>query len=394
MNRPRRLTFREACQALRIFEESDTESASSDENVDGTGDATINDSLTDQDLQESPEADIIAMEESDARVEGSDAESEEDDDIVTLTEEANINSDFSLRNPANIPFSYAPFSPALRQRNIMRQAPGPRSNPVDEISSWRLFLTNEILSIIKRCTNRKISQFNRTNGRSIKLFSEDEIHAALAIIYRAGVDRDNFSDLLRLFHPTDSRPFYRAAMGINRFKQFIRFIRFDDFRSRAERQKSDRLAAFSDVWELFVSELKKHYIPDSDITIDEQLVGYRGRAPGRTYMPSKPRKYGVKIFWAADSNTGYALNGKIYLGRAPNQQGPERELGKNIVLELMKPFYNTGRNVVMDNFFTSFSLAAELIPKNLTILGTMRKNRREIPRCLLETRSMEQFESR
>ena len=199
--------------------------------MDGTGDATINDSLTDQDLQEPPEADIIAMEESDERVEGSDAESEEDDGMVT--EEAIVNSDNSLRNPANIPFSYAPISPALRQRNIMRQAPGPRSNPIDEISSWRLFHTNEILSIIKRCTNRKISQFNRTNGRSIKLFSEDEIHAALAIIYRAGIDRDNFSDLLRLFHPIDSRPFYRAAMGINRFKQFIRFIRFDDFRSRA-----------------------------------------------------------------------------------------------------------------------------------------------------------------
>ena len=108
------------------------------------------------------------------------------------------------------------------------------------------------------------------------------------------------------------------------------------------------------MWDIFVSELKIHYIPDSDITIDEQLVGYRGRAPGRTYMPSKPRKYGVKLFWAADSNTGYALNGKIYLGRTPSQQGPERELGKKIVLELMKPFYNTGRNVVMDNFLPRF----------------------------------------
>ena len=58
-------------------------------------------------------------------------------------------------------------------------------------------------------------------------------------------------------------------MGINRFKQFIRFVRFDDFRTRAERQNSDRLAAFSDVWKLFLSELNKHYIPDADIIIDE-----------------------------------------------------------------------------------------------------------------------------
>lgn len=63
MNRQRRLTFRQACEALGIFEDSDSDAASvSSENdghveVDGTGDAVIDDS--DLDMQEIPEAEII-----------------------------------------------------------------------------------------------------------------------------------------------------------------------------------------------------------------------------------------------------------------------------------------------------------------------------------------------
>ena len=48
------------------------------------------------------------------------------------------------------------------------------------------------------------------------------------------------------------------------------------------------------------NEVRKN-VPKSDITVAEQLVGYRGRIPGRMYpvqsvhMPMKPHKYGVKI---------------------------------------------------------------------------------------------------
>ena len=208
MNRHRRLTFRQACDALGIFDESDSDIASvSSENndhveVDGTGDTVIDDS--DLDVQEIREAEIEMGE--------SEEESESEEEEETIPEEINDSfEDRLLQNPANIRFSMTPISPALRQRNILRQNPGTRSNPVDEISSWRLFHTNDIFHLIKRSTNRKISQHNRNNGISIKLFTDHEIHAALAIIYRAGVDRDNFSDLVRLFHPTDSRPFYHAT---------------------------------------------------------------------------------------------------------------------------------------------------------------------------------------
>ena len=102
--------------------------------------------------------------------------------------------------------------------------------------------------------------------------------------------------------------------------------------------------------------------------------------PGRTYMPSKPRKYGLKVFWACESNTGFALNAIIYGGR--NGDEIHYNLGHDLVMELSEPFYNTGRNICTDNFFTSYQLALNLLQHNLTLLGTIRSHRREIPPLL------------
>ena len=47
-------------------------------------------------------------------------------------------------------------------------------------------------------------------------------------------------------------------------------------------------------------------------------------------------------------------------------------------MELCTPYYNSGREIVTDNFFTSHSLAVALLQQNLTLLGTIRVNRVEV----------------
>ena len=60
-------------------------------------------------------------------------------------------------------------------------------------------------------------------------------------------------------------------------------------------------------------------------------------------------------FWACESSTGYALNAVAYAGNEGYQVC--RNLGQGIVLTLMKPYYETGRDVCTDDFFTSYNLA-------------------------------------
>jgi hypothetical protein len=99
-------------------------------------------------------------------------------------------------------------------------------------------------------------------------------------------------------------------MGLNRAKELFRHMRFDNVNTRTDRIRTDKLAPIRDLWEMHAATLQRHYRPDSCITIDEQLVATRGRCSFRQYIPSKPGKYGIKIFWACDSATSYPLKGK------------------------------------------------------------------------------------
>lgn len=45
-------------------------------------------------------------------------------------------------------------------------------------------------------------------------------------------------------------------------------------------------------------------------------------------------------------------------------------MGKHVVLNRTKPFYNSGHEIMTDNFFASHSLAVELQKHNLTLLDS------------------------
>lgn len=109
-------------------------------------------------------------------------------------------------------------------------------------------------------------------------------------------------------------------MRLKRFQEVTRFIRFDNKDTRAERRNLDKLAAFRDIWEMFVARLSSIYNSGFDMTVDEQLVAFRGKCPFCQYMKSKPAKYGIKIRWVCDSKNSFPLNGQVYLGKQPGQQ--------------------------------------------------------------------------
>ena len=136
---------------------------------------------------------------------------------------------------------------------------------------------------------------------------------------RAGRDRNIFLDLEGLWQSSDSRPFYCIVMSLNRFKLLLQCFCFDNWHRRDERKPVDKFAAVSEIWDVFLRNARLVYIPEECITVDEQLVGYRVRIPKRTYTPSKPRKFGLKMFWACESSTDYELNAIAYGGKERNR---------------------------------------------------------------------------
>ena len=59
-------------------------------------------------------------------------------------------------------------------------------------------------------------------------------------------------------------------------------------------------------------------------------------------------------------------------------------LGMHVVLSLASHLYRTGRNVTCNNFFTSLKLSRKLSLERMTLVGTIRSNRRELPKELRE----------
>jgi hypothetical protein len=80
--------------------------------------------------------------------------------------------------------------------------------------------------------------------------------------------------------------------------------------------------------------LLRHYRPGTNLTIDEQLMPFRGRCGFIQYLPAKPDKYGIKFFWIVDSQNCFPLKGTPYLGK--EGRNPQTGLGMNISVELSR----------------------------------------------------------
>ena len=124
--------------------------------------------------------------------------------------------------------------------------------------------------------------------------------------------------------------------------------------------------------------MRDAYTPGPQITVDEQLVCFRRRCPFRQYIASKPGKYGIKILAICEANASYASKMQVYTGKNPTV-GREVNQGARFVQDLVKKIKHSGRNITCDNFFTSIQLAQDLLKKKLTLVGTIRKNKPELP---------------
>ena len=89
------------------------------------------------------------------------------------------------------------------------QQPRAIGRPQTKIESFKLKLTEDILRIVLRYTNRKVRVLQRTlpKPQNYHDFSMDEFQAGLAIFLRAGSDGDNFTKLENLWLVGDSKPF-------------------------------------------------------------------------------------------------------------------------------------------------------------------------------------------
>lgn len=281
------------------------------------------------------------------------------------------------------------FTSKVTAKNIVHVKVGPTaesSKALDPLACLKLFFDEDILSKILIHTNQEIerqrSKYSDKHHANISNVTAKEIHALIGLLVLTAAMKDNHVRTDLLFNTTYSGTRYRATMSESRFKFLINCLRFDNTETRATRLQNNRFAPISEVWQMFIENCKTKYVPGVNITIDEQLIGFRGRCKFRMYIPSKPDKYGLKLVAMCDSESKYLLNAMPYLGKGTVPQ--DENAGTYFVQQLTRIIKGSHRNITVDNWFTSVPLAQNLLKEfGLTLIGTIKKNKRELPEELV-----------
>ena len=279
------------------------------------------------------------------------------------------------------------WSPTNKETTIYCQpargvTPGPTHYAVvtvDNIeSAFDLFFTTAMIDLIVGMTN--------LNGRrSLKNWNDvesTELRAYIGLLILAGVFRSKGETTLSLWDERRGRAIFRATMSCHRFHEINNALRFDDKLQRPARIREDKLAHIRTLWEMWRQRLPLLFNPGREVTVDEQLVPFKGRCKFKQYMPKKTAKYGLKIWVTADVATSYAWRCDIYLGKSGDK--PEVGQGQRVALEMTEGLQ--GVTVTCDNFFTTYPLAQELLKRKISLVGTIRKNKPELPPNLVQVK--------
>ncbi|XP_061899232.1 uncharacterized protein LOC133647122 [Entelurus aequoreus] len=247
-----------------------------------------------------------------------------------------------------------------------------RRSITSRLQSFLCFITLDMLGIIRDCTVQHAKQTEHVDW----FMGLPELMAFISITMMRGIIR--VPSLRDCWSKNLGSPQIIETMSRGRFQNIMHHLRFDDRDTRSERAQTDKFAAISNIWGLFATNCITSYIPGQHITIDQQLFPSKTRCCFLQYIASKPDKFGIKFWVARDLKTKYVCNILPYLGKDDTRPRGER-VSESVVMRLMEPFLDKGRNVTTDNFFTSLSLAKRLLSRNTTILGTVNKIRKEIP---------------
>lgn len=177
---------------------------------------------------------------------------------------------------------------------------------------WNVLFDEEIRNKIVDYTNIQIENIcsimiaeDKTMETYHHVTDLKEINAFIALLYYSGMWKSHDVNVKELWSNINGCTLYRCVMPKSRFLFLCNCLRFD---KREERSPDNRLAPIRELWDRFIQNCEYYYKPSNYLTVDEQLLSYRGRCKFRMYIKSKPDKYGMKIITLNDAQTFYLVS--------------------------------------------------------------------------------------
>ena len=220
----------------------------------------------------------------------------------------------------------------------------------------------------------------------------------MRILFLRAALKVNLMSTSTIWHQERSSDLFSASVLHSRFKFINCFITFNDKASRTECWITDKFACVRETFELMnVGNTKCRY-PSPILSFDETLYQYRGSIGFNQYSPDKPVKFGLLFRSLCDSTTMYTYYTLPYAGKPEVPEGNAAKYyvtgtdayTQYLVNEISNYSSIQGGNISLDRYFTFVSLAKWALEKKFTIEGTMRHDRKEIPKELKSANDREE----
>ena len=280
----------------------------------------------------------------------------------------------------------APFTGIPGLKVDLPEDPTPMDffNLMFDEAMWDTIVVQTNLYARNRITNDQLSRHSRlTKWTDVNV---DEMKVFFALVFAMGIVRKPDIADYWISEECIKTPFFGEHMAKDRFLNILGNLHLVN---NAEGEEgNDPLYKLR----VFINMLKNNfdkYSPEENLSIDEGTCPFKGRVKFRVYNPAKPNKWGIKLYQVCESSSGYCIGFDIYDGSEgctvfAESVGVDDDATKTtkIVVGLLARcgLLGKGHRVYLDNYYTSPELADELDANDTYMCGTVKKNRRNMPK--------------
>ena len=295
----------------------------------------------------------------------------------------------------NVPACSSSYKPlAIPERSSTTQIPADIDTPE---AFFALFITPDHLELIARHTNINADskRINETGGdkgkaRAWRDTTGSEIGVFLGALLLQGKCRlPKTADYWNGAMDDTINPAILNAISKERWHQIKRYLKVSNPTTELDSSGRDWYTKVEPLYTDFVTASRRFLVPGRNVSVDEQLILFKGRSRHSMDMGTKAAGHGFKIYSLCIENYLYNF---LFTSKVSKISLLEQTKGlsdsSSVVLQLAKSLPKPYSHVVyMDNFFTNVKLYMALKELGIGACGTA-KNGSGFPPELLTFREI------
>ncbi|CAF4434747.1 unnamed protein product [Rotaria magnacalcarata] len=247
--------------------------------------------------------------------------------------------------------------------------PPPDNDELEPIDYFHFMFGKQSISLLTNQSN--LYSVQKDPNKPVRI-SETEMAQFIGILMMTGIYA--FPEQRFFWSSTTRVECISSVMSRDRFLEIKKYLHVADNSVQLDRDDPnfDRAHKVRPLLNI-IKENFRTISKEEKLSVDEQIIPFKGRSIMKQHMPNKPNRWGYKMFLLAGGESGICYDFVFYTGKGNKQ---EHGFCTDIVLDLCETvprFIN--HKLYFDNYFTTIRLQVELKKLGIFSVGTVRPNR-------------------